>query len=112
MMPRLKSTSHPHIELIRPLYLVREAAILRWVHYTGLTFLQCACRFTEHSFDHESKSKRIEIKSWIQEYKKINPFIEANIFRSVEQVNLNKVISYFDDETSHHFLEAFNEDDD
>lgn len=114
MMPRLKSTSHPSIELIRPLYLVREASIVRWVNYTGLTFLQCACRFTEHEdgLGHESKSKRKEIKTWIQEYKKINPFIEANIFRSVENVNLNKLISYFDDEMSHHFLEGFNEGDD
>lgn len=111
MMPRLKSTSHPDIELIRPLYLVREAAIIRWVNYTGLEFLQCACRFTERDDElhHETQSKRKEVKEFIKTYKATNPFIEANIFRSVENVNLSKVISYFDDQTQHHFLDDFKE---
>lgn len=111
MMPRLKSTSHPDIELIRPLYLVRESSIIKWVNCTGLEFLQCACRFTEcdEKLHHETESKRKEIKQFIQTYKAINPFIESNIFRSTENVNLNKVISYFDDETQHHFLDDFNE---
>lgn len=110
MLPRLTSTSHPDMEIIRPLYYVREDNIIRWVNYTGLTFLKCACKFTELSEinPHESNSKRKEIKQFIRDYKKINPFIEANIFRSMERVNLNKVISYYDDDQTVDFLDRFN----
>lgn len=105
MLPRLKSTSHPKMELIRPLYLVREKSIINWARRYDLTFLNCACTFTEKR-SHESK--RSEIKQLIQKLSKDNPFIEANIFRSVEHVNLGKLISYYDDDVEEvSFLDQF-----
>ena len=86
------------MELIRPLYLVRESDICAWRDYNDLHFLQCACHFTEtcatcHE-DEETSSKRLETKKLIAELKKNNPYIESNIFRSVENVNLDTVIAY------------------
>lgn len=110
MMPKLHSTNYEGMELIRPLYLVREAEIKRWRDYNGLTFLQCACRFTENCAigdDGSSTSKRQEIKQLIADLKKINPQIESNIFHSVENVNLETVISYKQGESRHSFLDDY-----
>lgn len=111
MMPKLYSTNFPGMELIRPLYLVREADIKHWRDYNGLTFLQCACRFTESceasGEDGSNTSKRQEIKELIQRLKEINPFVESNIFKSVENVNLNTIIAYKKDGQRHHFLEEY-----
>ncbi|MGN0593744.1 MAG: tRNA 2-thiocytidine biosynthesis TtcA family protein [Hominimerdicola sp.] len=110
MMPKLKSTNHEGMQLIRPLYLVREDDIKRWRDYNNLEFLQCACKFTENlsQFSDHSVSKRMEIKNLISTLKKTNPQVEQNIFRSVENVNLNTVIAYKDDFGVHSFLEKFN----
>ena len=97
MMPKLHSTNFPGMELIRPLYLVREEDIIHWMNYNDLHFIQCACRFTESCAScggTEKGSKRAEIKDLIRELRKKNPYIEKNIFRSVENVNLNTVIGY------------------
>ncbi|MBR2765434.1 MAG: tRNA 2-thiocytidine biosynthesis protein TtcA [Blautia sp.] len=111
MMPKLHSTNFPGMELIRPMYLIREADIKRWRDFNELRFLQCACRFTdEHcSLDDEgrSESKRLEIKNLIARLHEINPSVEANIFRSVENVNLNTVICYKKDGVRHSFLEKY-----
>ena len=111
MMPKLHSTNFEGMELIRPLYLVREEDIKRWRDYNHLEFLQCACRFTENCSscreDGSSESKRLEIKNLISELKKINPYVEANIFRSVENVNLSTVIAYKENGVRHHFLENY-----
>lgn len=111
MMPKLHSTHFPGMELIRPLYLVREADIKRWRDYNGLRFLQCACRFTEQSehskSDRENLSKRREIKHLIAELKKQNPYVESNIFKSVENVNLSTVIAYKKEGVVHHFLDTY-----
>ncbi len=111
MMPKLHSTNFPGMELIRPMYYIREDAIRRWRDYNGLKFLQCACRFTENCAfegpDRESVSKRKEVKRLIQELKQTNPFVEANIFRSVENVNLSTVIAYKEQGVKHHFLESY-----
>ena len=106
MMPKLHSTNFEGMELIRPLYLVRETDIIAWKKYNGLTFLQCACRFTERS-EAEISSKRQEIKNFIREYKKINPKIDINIFHSMHNVNLNTVIAYLQDGKRHSFLEQY-----
>ena len=111
MMPKLHSTNFEGMELIRPMYLIREADICAWRDHNDLHFLQCACHFTDtctscHE-DGTTSSKRLEIKKLIAELKKDNPYIESNIFNSVENVNLNTVISYKKDGIRHNFLEDY-----
>jgi len=109
MMPKLHSTNFDGMELIRPMYLIREDEIKRWRDYNNLTFLQCACKFTENCAvnEKENLSKRLEIKNMIREMKKINPQVESNIFKSVENVNLDTVIAYKKNSVKHNFLEFY-----
>jgi len=110
MMPKLHSTNFEGMELIRPMYLIREEHIEAWRDYNHLHFLQCACKFTENSTfrgDLENTSKRREIKQLIRQLKQINPFVESNIFKSVENVNLSTVIAYKQNGLRHHFLEDY-----
>lgn len=112
MMPKLHSTNFEGMELIRPLYLIREADIIHWANYNDLHFIQCACRFTEHCAScggTEKGSKRAEIKELIHELAQKDPVIEYNIFRSVENVNLNTVIGYKQDGVRHNFLETYDD---
>ena len=111
MMPKLHSTNFEGMELIRPMYLIREDDIKAWRNYNGLQFIQCACKFTEtcttcHT-DGTTSSKRLEIKHLIQELKKTNRYVEGNIFKSVENVNLATVIAYKQDGVVHHFLDTY-----
>ncbi|MBO5610712.1 MAG: ATPase [Eubacterium sp.] len=111
MMPKLHSTNFEGMELIRPLYLVRESDICTWRDYNELHFLQCACHFTDtcttcHE-DGTTSSKRLETKRLIAELKKSNPFVESNIFRSVENVNLDTVIEYKQKGVRHNFLDEY-----
>ena len=111
MMPKLHSTNFPGMELIRPMYMIREADIKWWRDYNKLHFLQCACRFTEQSKnqseDDPHYSKRQEIKELIAEMKKVNSFVEGNIFKSVENVNLNTIVGYKKDGVRHFFTEDY-----
>ena len=111
MMPKLHSTNFPGMELIRPMYLVRESDICAWRDYNDLHFLQCACHFTEACStcreDETTPSKRLETKKLIADLKKTNPYIESNIFRSVENVNLDTVIEYKKDGVRHNFLDEY-----
>ncbi len=111
MMPKLHSTNFEGMELIRPLYLVRQDDIIAWQRYNGLHFLQCACHFTETcdscSVDGTSASKRLETRNLIAQLKKVNPYVESNIFKSVENVNLATVIAYKKDGVRHHFLDIY-----
>ena len=110
MMPKLHSTNFEGMELIRPMYLIREEHIKAWRDYNGLEFLQCACKFTEACADPENKettSKRQEVKELIRTLKRTNPFVEGNIFKSVENVNLSTVIAYKQDGKKHHFLDSY-----
>ena len=113
MMPKLHSTNFEGMELIRPLYLVREAEIKHWRDYNDLHFIQCACKFTDTCTtcepDSRSVSKRLEIKNLIAELKKVNPQVEKNIFRSVENVNVNTVIAYKDNEGVHRFTDKYDD---
>ena len=111
MMPKLHSTNFEGMELIRPMYLIREADICKWRDWNELHFLQCACHFTDtcttcHE-DGTTSSKRLETKKLIAALKESNPQIEANIFKSVSNVNLNTVIAYKKDGVRHHFLEEY-----
>ena len=110
MMPKLHSTNFEGMELIRPLYLIREADIIHWANYNDLHFIQCACRFTEHCAScggTEKGSKRAEIKELIHELAQKDPVIEYNIFRSVENVNLNT--GYKQDGVRHNFLDTYDQ---
>ena len=112
MMPKLHSTNFEGMELIRPLYLIREADIIHWANYNDLHFIQCACRFTEHCAScggTEKGSKRAEIKELIHELAQKDPVIEYNIFRSMENVNLNTVIGYKQDGVRHNFLDTYDD---
>lgn len=108
MMPKVKSQNFENMTLIRPLYYIREEDIIKFRDYNNLVFLQCACKFTEKSKDKEDLSKRKEVKALIKKLLGNNPQVEKNIFRSVENVNLSKVIKYKDKEgKTHHFLDDF-----
>lgn len=111
MMPKLRSQNYEGMELIRPLYLVREQDICRWRDFNGLHFLQCACHFTDtcttcHE-DGTTSSKRLETKKLIAELKKDNPLVESHIFSSMSNVDLNAVIGYKKDGVRHHFLDDY-----
>ena len=112
MMPKLHSTNFEGMELIRPMYLIREDDIKAWRDYNKLRFLQCACRFTEKCAveNNETESKRLVVKELIRELKKENRYVEGNIFKSVENVNLSTVIAYKKDGIRHHFLETYDAD--
>lgn len=107
MMPKLHSTNFPGMELIRPMYLVPESAIVAWARYNGLEFIRCACRFTEKSAEHEGMSKRAETKKLLAELRKVNPNVDLNIFRSVHNVNLETIIGWHDGEKSETFLDRY-----
>ena len=112
MMPKLHSIHFEGMELIRPLYLVREDDIKAWRDYNDLHFIQCACKFTDTCTtcnNEENQSKRMEIKKLIAELKKTNPFVEGNIFKSVENVNLSTIIAYKQNGQVHHFLDTYND---
>ena len=94
MMPKLKSDNFEGMELIRPMYLIREETIKAWRDYNGLEFIQCACKFTEGAARDPSGSKRQKVKELIRTLEKDDTGIEQNIFRSVENVNLKTVITY------------------
>ena len=110
MMPKLHSTNFEGMELIRPLYLVREDDIKAWRDYNGLNFIQCACKFTDTCTtcnNEENQSKRVEIKELIKTLKQVNPHVESNIFRSVENVNIDTVIAYKQNGVKHNFLDEY-----
>ncbi len=110
MMPKLHSDHFPGMQLIRPLYLIREQDIVRWARYNDLRFILCACRLTDSCSvvgGTETGSKRAEVKALIKQLAKDNPFLEKNIFRSVENVNLKTVIAYKENGNVHHFLDWY-----
>lgn len=111
MMPKLHSQNFPGMELIRPLYQVREADIISWANYNGLHFLQCACRFTEENPDIElgGDSKRAETKALIRQLRQINPQVDINIFQSLHNVNLETIIGCERLGKQYNFLDDYND---
>lgn len=107
MMPKLHSTNFEGMELIRPLYLVKEDSIISWANYNDLHFLQCACHFTETNHLENVSSKRLETKNLIKELRKKYEDIDINIFRSVENINLNTIIGYHKDDFEYNFLDDY-----
>ncbi len=109
MLPKLHSTNFEGMELIRPLYCIREEDILAWRDHNDLEFIRCACSFTEKTAADEGDSKRLEIKELIRELKKNNPEIEQNIFNSIHAVDLRTFPGYKISGEKHSFLEKFDE---
>lgn len=112
MMPKLHSTNFEGMELIRPLYMVRESDIKAWVRYNKLEFLNCACKFTaqnQYSSDKELLSKRKEMKELIAHFRKVSPYIDMNIFKSVHNVNLGTLIGYHKGDKTYSFLDDYDE---
>ncbi len=112
MMPKLHSDNVPGMQLIRPLYKVREEEIIRWRDDNHLEFLRCACRFTEErtlSDDGSSNSKRLEMKALIQHLKRLNPIADRNIFHSVHNVSLDTMIRWKYEGEEHSFLDEYND---
>lgn len=110
MMPKLHSTFHPGMQLIRPLYLVKEADIINWMERNSLEFIKCACKITkQNSLNDKEGSKRQEVKKLIKEFRSKNKYIDKNIFRSVQNVNLNTLISYKKDGKTYHFLDEYDD---
>ena len=111
MMPKLHSQHFEGMELIRPLYLVKEADIKAWRDSNDLHFIQCACRFTENcaTCGGGRGSKRDEMKELIAHFRETSPFIESNIFNSVQNVNLRTIIGYHKDNEAYCFLDDYNE---
>lgn len=108
MLPKLHSDNFEGLELIRPMYLIKEKDIIAWYKYNNLTFLNCACRFTEENYkDNLGTSKRKEIKELINNLRKTNEIIDNNIFKSLDNVNLNCIIGYTKDSKKHSFLDEY-----
>ncbi|MBO7736226.1 MAG: tRNA 2-thiocytidine biosynthesis protein TtcA [Clostridia bacterium] len=107
MLPKLKSTSHPGMELIRPLYKIHEDDVIRWANGNELTFLHCACRFTERVANKEEESKRKEMKALVKQLKATYDRIDDNIFRSMHNVNMNSILGYKKDGKAHSFLDGY-----
>ena len=105
MVPRLRSTNFEGMELIRPLYCVREDDILAWQRYNGLTFLRCACSFSESAAYDAGASKRKETKELIRSLRAVNPNVEINLFASLHKVNLDTLPGYKTNGEMHSFLE-------
>ena len=109
MMPKLHSDNFEGIELIRPMMFVKEEDILSWKKYNDITFLNCACKFTEKSSIDESLSKRKEMKALIKDLKKVNPKIDVNLFTALQNVNLNCILGWHKDGEKHTFLEDYDD---
>lgn len=111
MMPKLHSQNFEGMELIRPMYLIKEDAVKAWRDYNGLQFIQCACRFTENcvSCGGGRGSKRDEMKELIAHFRKESDVIEKNIFKSVHNINLKTVIGYHRDDWTYNFLDDYND---
>ncbi len=110
MMPKLHSTFHEGMELIRPLYYVKEADIISWKQENELEFIQCACRFTEHCTMCDNGgggSKREEMKKLIKKLRQAYKNVDMNILRSTQNVNLDTLISYRKDGKTYHFLDNY-----
>lgn len=104
MMPKLRSKNYEGVQVIRPLYLVRESNIIEWTEQCGLRFLGCACAVTSKD---SAGSKRSEIKELLCHLRETNPAVDMNIFRSVENIDLNRIISYHNGNEYHHFLDNY-----
>ena len=109
MMPKLPSDNFPGLELIRPMYLIKEEDVKAWAKFNKLTFINCACRFTENcSINDDGTSKRLEMKKLVKKLRETNPNVDYNIFKSLDNVNLNCVLGTKKDGVYKSFLDGYN----
>ena len=113
MLPKLHSENYEGMELIRPMYLIRERDIIRWSNFNELKFIQCACRFTENRKEDEihTGSKRLDTKKLIKELLNYNPFVEKNIFKAATNVNIDKILGYKKNGVYHNYLKDYDKED-
>ncbi len=113
MLPKLVSTNYEGMEVIRPLYRIREKDIIAFKNENNLSFIQCACRFTENCAVCDNGgggSQRAKTKALIKELKEnYNEFVEKNIFSSASKVQLDKIVGYEVGKESHSFLDSYEE---
>ena len=110
MLPKLHSTNYPGLELIRPMFLIKESSILTWMKHNDLTFINCACKFTESlKNENEEASKRLEMKKLINQLRKNNPEVDNNIFKSIDNINLNCVLGTKKDGNYKSFLDEYDD---
>lgn len=108
MLPKLHSDNFPGLELIRPLYLVKEKDIIAWMNSNNLKFIDCACKLTEdNSSINDINSKRKEIKNLIDDLLKVNPNVDHNIFKALDNVNVDCVLTYKKDNKRISFLDEY-----
>ena len=116
MMPKLHSSNFEGMELIRPMYLIREEDIIDWSEKNDLSFLLFSCHFTENCSDlredGSSGSKRLETKNLIRQLHRRNPDVEANLFKSAQNVNLDRLLGYKKNLVRHSFLDEYDRKDD
>ncbi|MBQ9792826.1 MAG: tRNA 2-thiocytidine biosynthesis protein TtcA [Clostridia bacterium] len=108
MMPKVISQNFENMELIRPLYFVKEEHIIKWAKYNNLDFIRCACRFTENLENDDMTSKRLEMKKLISELRKVYENVDINIMQSAHNVNLDTLIGYKKDGVEYDFLDLYN----
>ena len=107
MLPKLHSTNYPGMELIRPMYFIREKDIKAWAKHHNLEFIACACKFTEDVANHETESMRVMTKELIKSLKKDIPQVEQNIFKSASNVTLDMILGYRNHGELHSFLDDY-----
>ncbi len=107
MMPKLHSDNFEGLELIRPMYLIKEQDILSWKKHNELTFIACACKFTEKMKIDDGASKRNEMKKLISDLRKVNKNVDHNIFKSLDNINMNCILGYHKDGIRHSFLDEY-----
>ena len=107
MLPKLHSTNFEGMQLIRPMYFVREDDIIDWAKHNNLDFIRCACRFTAESEHNEENSKRLEIKEFLKNVRKKNINVDYNIYKSTCSVILKTILGYKNDDEKHSFLDDF-----
>ena len=108
MMPKLPSDNFPGLELIRPMYLIKEEDVKAWAKFNNLTFINCACRFTENcSINDDGTSKRLEMKKLVKKLRETNPNVDYNIFKSLDNVNLNCILGTKKDGVYKSFLDDY-----
>lgn len=113
MMPKLHSDNFLGLELIRPMYLIKEESVIAWKNFNNLTFINCACKFTSNcALEDDTTSKRKEVKELIKNLKKINPDVDYNIFKALDNVNLNCVLGTKRGGCYHSFIEDYDKEKD
>ena len=110
MVPKIHSENFKGIELIRPMFLIKERDIISWAKYNELTFLNCACKFTEKVANHEEASKRKQMKKLIEEFRKENKNIDNNIFNAMGNINMSCILGYRDiNGDEHDFVDYYDD---